>query len=93
MTLGRILDPIFYDLLDPSVRRIAITTTVKGKLISALHYERPFNQRYANYLLDTLLSIIRFGGQGFVKIARSAAVMQSLHISLVQRLGSGTCNQ
>jgi len=36
----------------------------------------------------TLLSIIRFRGQGFVKVARSAAVMQSFHIGLGQRLGS-----
>ncbi|KIL71408.1 hypothetical protein M378DRAFT_188883 [Amanita muscaria Koide BX008] len=84
----RVLDPILYDLLDPAVRRIAVSTTIKGKQLSGYHYELPFDQRYTNYLLDTLLAIIRFGGQGFVKTARSSAIKRSFHAGLIQSVES-----
>ncbi|KAF8640453.1 hypothetical protein AX17_000117 [Amanita inopinata Kibby_2008] len=85
----RVLDPILYDLLDPSVRRILTTVTIKDRELSAYHYERPFDQRYTNHLLDTLLSVIRSGGQGFVKTARTASVKRSYHAGLVQRVEYG----
>ncbi|KAF8633541.1 hypothetical protein AX15_001344 [Amanita polypyramis BW_CC] len=85
----RILDPILYELLDPLTRRTAATVTVKGRHIPGFYYERPFDQRYTNYLLDTLLSIIRFGGQGFIKTTRSASIKRSYHAGLVQRVDSG----
>lgn len=88
----RILDPLLYELLNPSVRRTGITITVKGKQIPGYHYALPFDQRYTSYLLDILLSVIRFGGQGFVKTARTASVKRSHHDGLVQRVESGASN-
>ncbi|KAJ7204429.1 Dopey, N-terminal-domain-containing protein [Mycena pura] len=85
----RVLDPILFDLLDPGIRRIPNTTKVKGKELQGFVYERPFDQRYINYLLDILLSIIRFGGQGFAKTARSTSIKRTHHTGLVQRVESG----
>ncbi|KAJ7103154.1 Dopey, N-terminal-domain-containing protein, partial [Mycena belliarum] len=85
----RVLDPILFDLLDPSIRRIPNTIKLKGKELQAYHYERPFDQRYTNHLLEILLSIIRFGGQGFAKTARITSIKRSHHAGLIQRVESG----
>lgn len=65
---------------------------VKGKELQGFSYERPFDQRYINHLLDMLLSIIRFGGQGFAKTARSMPIRRSHHDGLVQRVDAGACS-
>ncbi|RDB28675.1 Protein dopey [Hypsizygus marmoreus] len=85
----RVLDPILYELLDPAVRRIPSTVKVHNKELQIFLYERPFDQRYINHLLDLLLSIIRFGGQGFAKTARSTPIRRSHHPGLVQRVEAG----
>ena len=90
LTSYRVLDPILYDLLDPSVRWVPTTIQVRGKDLQGFLYERPFDQRYLNHLLEVLLSIIRFGGQGFAKAARSTPVRRSPHNGLVKRIESGT---
>lgn len=84
-----VLDPILFDLLDPSIRRIPNTAKVRGKELHGFLYERPFDQRYANHLLEMLLSIIRFGGQGFAKTARSTSIKRSHHAGLIQRVETG----
>ncbi|KAJ7750196.1 Dopey, N-terminal-domain-containing protein [Mycena metata] len=82
----RVLDPILFDLLDPSIRRIPNTTKVKGRELHGFLYERPFDQRYTNHLLEMLLSIIRFGGQGFAKTACGTSIKRSHHAGLIQRV-------
>ncbi|KAF8915027.1 Dopey, N-terminal-domain-containing protein [Mucidula mucida] len=82
----RVLDPILFELLDPSIRRTPTTLKVRGKEIQGYLYERPFDQRYTHHLLEMLLSIIRFGGQGFAKTARGGFVKRSQHAGLVQRV-------
>ncbi|KAJ6601434.1 Dopey, N-terminal-domain-containing protein [Mycena vulgaris] len=84
----RVLDPILFDLLDPSIRRIPNTAKVRGKELQGFLYERPFDQRYTNHLLEMLLSIIRFGGQGFAKTARGTSIKRSHHAGLIQRVES-----
>ena len=44
------------------------------------------DQRLVNHLLDTLLSVVRFGGQGFVKVANSTPIRRSSHPGLVKRI-------
>ncbi|KAF5384809.1 hypothetical protein D9615_001099 [Tricholomella constricta] len=85
----RVLDPILYELLNPSVRRLPSAVKVQGRELQIFLYERPFDQRYTNHLLDMLLSIIRFGGQGFAKTARSTPIQRSHHPGLVQRVEAG----
>ncbi|KAJ7687383.1 Dopey, N-terminal-domain-containing protein [Mycena rosella] len=84
----RVLDPILFDLLDPSIRRIPNTAKVRSKELQGFLYERPFDQHYTNHLLEMLLSIIRFGGQGFAKTARSTSIKRSHHVGLIQRVES-----
>ncbi|KAJ7742186.1 Dopey, N-terminal-domain-containing protein [Mycena olivaceomarginata] len=74
----RVLDPILFDLLEPSILR--------GRELHGFLYERPFDQRYTHHLLEMLLSIIRFGGQGFAKTARSTSIKRSHHTALIQRV-------
>ncbi|THV06503.1 hypothetical protein K435DRAFT_960479 [Dendrothele bispora CBS 962.96] len=82
----RVLDPILFELMDPSIRRIPDTMKVKGRELPGFTYERPLDQRYTNHLLEMLLSIIRFGGQGFAKTAKTSAIKRSHHTGLVQRV-------
>ncbi|KAJ3723564.1 Dopey, N-terminal-domain-containing protein [Lentinula guzmanii] len=82
----RVLDPILFELMDPTIRRLATTLKVKGKEIPGFTYERPFDQRYINHLLDMLASVIRIGGQGFVKTARMSSIKRSHHSGLVSRV-------
>jgi hypothetical protein len=84
-----VLDPILYDLLDPSMKRVPSITNTNGKQLQGFAYERPFDQTYVNHLLETLLSVVKFGGQGFVKIVRTALVQRSHHSGLVERVQSG----
>jgi hypothetical protein len=82
----RVLDPILHDLLDPSILRTPTTVKVRGKELPGFLYERPFDQRYIQHLLETLLSVIRFGGQGFAKTARTTAIRRTHHSGLRQRV-------
>ncbi|KAI0718921.1 Dopey, N-terminal-domain-containing protein [Cerioporus squamosus] len=84
----RVLDPLLYDLFDPAIRFSPSTTELKGKQLQGFAYDRPFDQRYVNYLLETLLSVVKYGGQGFSKIARSTPISRSLYSNLLQRLQS-----
>ncbi|TFK56468.1 hypothetical protein OE88DRAFT_1715528 [Heliocybe sulcata] len=82
----RVLDPILYDLLDPSVRRVPSSSKVNGKELPTFVYERPFDQNYVNHVLEILLSVVRFGGQGFVKTARSNGVRRSQYSGVLDRV-------
>lgn len=84
------LDPIIFDLHDPSIIYSQTTIEANGREIQGFHYDRPFDQRYMAHLLDTLLSVVKFGGQGFSKIARSTPLNRSVHAGLVERVQSGS---
>ncbi|KAG2022683.1 hypothetical protein CC2G_000411 [Coprinopsis cinerea AmutBmut pab1-1] len=82
----RLLDPILYDLLDPTILRTPHTFKVQKRELGGFLYERPFDQRLINHLVETLLSIVGFAGQGFSKAAVSSSIKRSLHPGLVQRV-------
>ena len=84
-----VLDPILYDLLDTSIKRIPSVTKINGKELQGFSYERSFDQTYVNHLLETLLSVVKFGGQGFGKTARMNSVRRSNSSGLVERILSG----
>lgn len=84
----RVLDPIIFDLLDPSVVRSRSVMKINARELQDFAYESPMDQRLINHLLDTLLSVVRFGGQGFVKVANSTPIRRSLHSGLVKRVES-----
>ncbi|KAL4070521.1 Dopey, N-terminal-domain-containing protein [Scleroderma citrinum] len=82
----RILEPIFYDLVDPIIRRKSCRTKLRGKEVQGYIYEQAFDQRYIHHLLEVLLAIVQFGGQGFAKAARSTLLNRSEYQPLVRRL-------
>src|SRR5712672_1181326 len=84
-----VLDPILYDLLDPAVKRTPSLTKINGKQLQSFSYECLFDQTYVNHLLETLLSVVKFGGQGFGKTARISLVRKSHNSELVERILSG----
>jgi hypothetical protein len=89
LTSCRVLDPILHDIMDPSIQRTHTTIPVRGRELQGFQYERPFDQRYISYLLEILLSVIRFGGQGFFKAAKTTMIRRSPHSGLIQRLETG----
>jgi hypothetical protein len=86
LTSCRVLDPILYELFDPAIRRSLVTSKLRGKELQGFVYEQPFDQRYVNHLLELVLAVARFGGQGFAKTARTTAVRRSQHTGLIQRI-------
>lgn len=80
-----ILDPVLHDLLDPNVKCTATTLQINGKQIPGYVYEHPVDQQCTSHLLEVLLAVARFGGQGFMKTARSTAIQRSLSTDLKQR--------
>ncbi|KAL0951843.1 hypothetical protein HGRIS_008504 [Hohenbuehelia grisea] len=85
----RVLDPIIFDLLDPNIRRVPTLHKVRGKEIQGFQYERAFDERYIGHILEVLLSVVRFGGQGITKTARLTPVQRSHNPDLVKRVETG----
>jgi hypothetical protein len=85
----RVLDPLLYDLCDPTIRRTQTTSQVNGRQVQSFSYMRPFDQRYIIHLLGVLLSVVKFGGQGFTKIVRSTLLNRSLFTGLIERTRDG----
>ncbi|KAF8665364.1 hypothetical protein AX16_000383 [Volvariella volvacea WC 439] len=85
---SRVLDPILFDLLDPTVRRKHAITKIRGRELQIYEYERPFDQRYMNHLLVLLQCVAQFGAQAFAKTIRSVYIRRSHHIGLDQRVDS-----
>lgn len=84
-----VLDPILFDLYDPTIRISISTTEVNGKQLQGFSYNRPFDQHLINHQLETLLYVIKFGGQGFSKVTRTNALNRSPYGHMLQRLRSG----
>ncbi|RUP50361.1 Dopey, N-terminal-domain-containing protein [Jimgerdemannia flammicorona] len=76
----RLLDPILAVLLDRSILRKSTEKTLEAGetapsvTIGYYLYLRPFNQAQVDYMFNTLLTVARFGGQGFLKSVRGATV-------------------
>ena len=85
----RVLDPLLNDLMSPSIRRLPTTLNLNGREISAAEYERPIDQHQIRYFLDCLLSVARFGGQGFVKVLRATQIKRTPYAPLVTRAEQG----
>ena len=71
------------------MRRIPFVMKINGRELQSFSYERSFDQAYVNHLLETLLSVVKFGGQGFGKTARMNSVRRSYSSELVERILSG----
>lgn len=47
------------------------------------------DQRYIHHVLNVLFSVVKFGGQGFSKIARTTPIGRGTHTGLQTRLEDG----
>ncbi|KAI0348103.1 hypothetical protein BDW22DRAFT_1350250 [Trametopsis cervina] len=81
----RVLDPLLHDLCDPTIHRIQTVSQHSGRQVQGFFYVKPFDQRYITHLLGILLSIVKFGGQGFTRIARTTLISRSLYTGLTER--------
>lgn len=71
------------------MRRSSSLVSYNGREIPSFTYDRPIDQRYISHLLEVLLSIVKFGGQGFSKLARTTQVNRGTHAGLQERLKDG----
>ncbi|KAG9047301.1 hypothetical protein FS842_000675 [Serendipita sp. 407] len=81
----RILDPVLYELMDPTVRRTPATVSWQGRDTKIYNYDKPFDSSRVVYLLDTLTATLRFGGQGIAKVARGSPIKKSGHPEVYKR--------
>lgn len=81
----RILDPVLYELMDPTVKRTPTTITLEGREVKQFNYEKPFDSSRVVYLLDTLVSTLKFGGQGLTKVARSTSMKKAGFVDVYKR--------
>ncbi|KAF8510422.1 Dopey, N-terminal-domain-containing protein [Hysterangium stoloniferum] len=82
----RVLEPLLFDLLDPAIRRKPFTKTYNNFQISGFVYELRFDEHRMNHLLEILISVIKFGGQGFSRVARNTPFKKSNHPGFVARV-------
>jgi hypothetical protein len=84
-----VLDPLLADLLDPAIRRIPATEMYQGREVRGYVYEKPFDQNQIYHILESLLSVIRFGGAGFSKVATGTVLSNSKKGLLITRAAEG----
>ncbi|GAA6000168.1 hypothetical protein JCM10207_007887 [Rhodosporidiobolus poonsookiae] len=82
----RILDPLIYALVDPAIKPQSRTIKVAGIRIPTLVYETAFDQARIIHVLDNLLALARFGGQGFIRIAKGSFLKHTLDPALRERV-------
>ncbi|GAA6010233.1 hypothetical protein JCM11491_005403 [Sporobolomyces phaffii] len=82
----RILDPLLFTLLDPTINFQHQTIKVSETRIPILVCQRSFDQSRVLHALDSLLALARFGGQGFIRIAKSSWLKHTLDPALRERV-------
>lgn len=88
MPLDRILDPLLFTLLDPAIKQQPTIIKVAGVDIPVLVYQGKFDQARVHHVLDDLLSLARFGGQGLIRIAKGSFLKHSLDPNFRERVRS-----
>lgn len=83
------MDPLIFTLLDPAIKQQQATTKVGGLDISILVYQQTFDQAKVQHVLDALLSLAKFGGQGFIRIAKASFLKHTLDPAFRERVRAG----
>lgn len=81
----RVLDPLFRILLSTDIKRKSFNQQLGGHSTSTYQYIYPFDQAIVHHALECVLTLARFGGQGFTRIAKTCFVKHS-HDPLVRQL-------
>ncbi|GAA6058598.1 hypothetical protein JCM10212_004009 [Sporobolomyces blumeae] len=82
----RILDPLLFSLLDPAIVLQPQMIKVSEIRIPCLAYQRSFDQGRILHVLENLLALARFGGQGFIRIAKGSWLKHTLDPALRERV-------
>ncbi|KAG9286705.1 hypothetical protein G9A89_012255 [Geosiphon pyriformis] len=67
----KLLDPLIAIICDPSITSRISEIEIDKELLEIFYYARPFNQAQVKYVFETMLTVSRVGGQGFLKALRS----------------------
>ncbi|KAK3825766.1 MAG: Dopey, N-terminal-domain-containing protein [Benniella sp.] len=70
----RLLDPLLHVLYDHSIVRNQTEETFHNEYFPVHYYIRNFNQAQIQYVFNTLLTVFRFGGLGFLRSIRQSNI-------------------
>jgi hypothetical protein len=85
----RVLDPLLFDLMDPMIIRLPGVVSWQGREMRTFSYERPFDVNRMKYLVETMLALVHFGGQGLGRVARMTPLKKTQHPDLFARAQAG----
>jgi hypothetical protein len=72
-------------LLDPKVHRKTKTVNFAGREIDIEEYVHVFDMAQHQHILENLLSLASFGGQGFTRLARTSYIKSTTYEELSER--------
>ncbi|KAG0147859.1 hypothetical protein CROQUDRAFT_42250 [Cronartium quercuum f. sp. fusiforme G11] len=81
----RVLDPLFITLIASDIQRSPTTITLGDRTFSIYHYVHPFDQACVHHALECILTLARFGGHGFTRIAKTC-YMKHAHDPALRKL-------
>lgn len=70
----RLLDPLLHVLYDHNIVRSQSEETFHNEYFPVHYYLRNFNQAQVQYVFNTLLTVFRFGGLGFLRSIRQSTI-------------------
>jgi hypothetical protein len=70
----RLLDPLLLVLYDQGIVRQKAEETFHNEYFPVHYYIRNFNQAQVQYVFNTLLTVFRFGGLGFLRSIRQSTI-------------------
>lgn len=70
----RLLDPLLFVLFDHTIVRNKSEETFHNEYFPVHYYIRNFNQAQVQYVFNTLLTVFRFGGLGFLRSIRQSTI-------------------
>ncbi|MBW0470508.1 hypothetical protein O181_010223, partial [Austropuccinia psidii MF-1] len=81
----RVLDPLFGVFLSSEIKRKPFELELEDRSIRVYHYIYPFDQDLVQHTLESLLTLVRFGGQGFTRMAKTC-LMKHSHDAVLRQL-------
>ncbi|KAF9960614.1 hypothetical protein BGZ65_012020 [Modicella reniformis] len=79
----RLLDPLILVLYDQNIVRNQTEETFHNEYFPVHYYVRNFNQAQVQYVFNTLLTVFRFGGLGFLRSIRQSPIPHGMVPTLV----------
>lgn len=84
----RLLDPLLLVLYDQSIVRVQSEETFHNEYFPVHYYIRNFNQAQVQYVFNTLLTVFRFGGLGFLRSIRQSTVPPEVAMAVSEIVGN-----